>query len=437
MNRAVVLREWERRPRDSTPDDALDGLGFDDPAIERAARALADGDRLRVRETRRGLSIEARAHVGVVQVGPLRVTVVPKIPTADLWYILAYGLGLDVLDRRLPAELPPEASFADLLALLLIEEASALLRRGLRRGYRPQSGWLGSPRGRFDIKKVVAAWPLAEAALPCTWHEPSSDTLDNQVVRAGLRLARRAVYTPALRGALHRAEQAWEERCGVIRLDPATLARVNRERTRLTAAYAPAHHLVALLWSATGMPDDLAALSDGLTPIPGFLWNMATLFERFVARFLREHVTSGAVDAQTRLGDLFRIAKSPHPRRAPKPRPDLTISRGGRVVMVLDTKYRDLLTKGVPEGILYQLSLYGVAFAPTEPSTPVPVIGLYPGGSGGAPSSEDIVYELCPPGRAAIPICMRAVDWVEASRAVRAVEGRGRAGALAEGWIRV
>ena len=78
--------------------------------------------------------------MGVVQIGPLRVTVLPKIATQDLWYILAYGLGLDVVDRRFPATLPPEASFADVLSLLLLDEANALLRRGLRRVPR----WVGS-----------------------------------------------------------------------------------------------------------------------------------------------------------------------------------------------------------------------------------------------------------------------------------------------------
>ncbi|WP_437878386.1 McrC family protein [Sorangium sp. So ce513] len=435
MDRSIVLSEWERRPRGLASDEALAGLSFEDPAIERAALALREGGRLLVSETRHGLSIEARAHVGVVQLGPLRVTVLPKIATEDLWYILAYGLGLDVVDRRFPNELLlPDAPFADILALLLLEEANALLRRGLRRGYSAHSGWLGAPRGRLELAKLASAWPLSEAALPCTWHELSSDTLDNQVVRAGLRFARKAVLTPELRGALNRAERAWEERCSSVHLDAATLARVERERTRLTAAYEPAHHLVTLLWSGAGMPDDLEALSPGVTPIPGLLWNMATLFERFVARFLREHVESGTVDAQVPLTRLYRVAKGPPDLRAPKPRPDLTVSRGGRVVMVLDTKYRDLATKEIGEGILYQLSIYGVAFSPKEPTPPVPVVALYPGNTS---RTEDTVIELrAPGGRGPIPICIRPVAWVEASRAVRSVRGRSRAIALAEEWIR-
>jgi 5-methylcytosine-specific restriction enzyme subunit McrC len=435
VDRAITLREWEELVARPEPDHPLFGLGFEDPSIERAARAASEGDRLQVRETRHGLAVRARAHVGVVQLGPLRVTVLPKIATEDLWYVLAYGLGLDVEDHRFPVDaLPPEATFADILALLLLQEANALLRRGLRRGYRAQRGWLDRPRERLDARALATAWPLTEAALPCAWHELSSDTLDNRVVRAGLHLARQAVYAHSLRGALRQAEQPWEERCALVRLDGATLARVERERTRLTAAYEPAHRLVTLLWSGAGMPDDLDEMDGGSLPIPGFLWSMATLFERFVARFLREHVPPGAgtIDAQVRLSHLYRVAKAKGAPKAPKPRPDLTLTREGRVVMVLDTKYRDLLGKGMTDGILYQLSVYGMAFGASEVAGSVPVVALYPAT---AAPAEDVVIELCPPGRVPTPIRVRAADWVEASRAMRNADGQARS--VAERWVRM
>ena len=97
--------------------------------------------------------------------------------------------------------------------------------------------------------------------------------------------------------------------------------------------------------------------------------------------------------------------------------------------MVLDTKYRDLLAKGVPETILYQLSVYGVAFGPVEPATPVPVVALYPSSTSPA---EDIVYELCSQGRAPIPIRMRSVEWVR-SEPGRAIAGRTKPGGRARG----
>jgi hypothetical protein len=87
----------------------------------------------------------------------------------------------------------------------------------------------------------------------------------------------------------------------------------------------------------------------------------------------------------------------------------------------------------VTRDILYQLSVYGMAFEPSESAGSVPVVALYP--TERAPA-EDAVIELCPPGRAPIPIRVRAVDWVEASRAMRSEGGRERAAAVAKEWIR-
>lgn len=273
------------------------------------------------------------------------------------------------------------------------------------------------------------------ARASIAWPTGSSDTLYNRVVAAGLRLARQAACSEALRGELRQAERAWEDRCAPVALDGGMLARVARERTRLTAAYEPAHSLVTLLWSGAGMPDELDALPAGATPIPGFLWNMATLFERFVARFLREHLPSraGTIESQAHLASLYRVSKGPGTQRAPKPRPDLMLVRDGHVAMVLDTKYVDLGTKGLADGILYQLSVYGMAFGASDSAGSAPVVALYPAG---AEASEDTVIDLCPPGRAPIALHARAVDWVEASRATREV-GRRHAAAVAERWIRM
>jgi 5-methylcytosine-specific restriction enzyme subunit McrC len=359
------------------------------------------------------------------------VTVLPKLPSEELWYALAYGLGIDVIDRRFPVDLLlPQASFVDVLALMLLWEANGILRRGVRRGYRRRSEWVESPRGRLEAARVASALPLTCAALPCTWHELSSDTLENQVVRAGLQRAISIVDTPGLRSALRSAERAWGERCGSIHLDGSTFARLGRTRSRLTATYEPAHRVVALLVAGAGMPNEMESIQTGGDPIPGFLWNMATLFELFVARFLAENAKSVTVRTQVVLRDLFAVVRGAANTTPPRPRPDLVIEQNGRAIAVLDTKYRDLAgAGGVTRDILYQLAVYGLAYRDDAMSSAIPTVALFPCEKPG----RDTVIELRPATGSPVPIVIRGIEWAAATCALRT--SRAASSRIAQEWI--
>ncbi|WP_224250282.1 McrC family protein [Hyalangium gracile] len=428
----MVLDEWQRL--EAPAEARLRGLNFEDRAIERASRSLTEHGFLRIQENRHGLSIQARQHVGVVQVGPLQIIVRPKLPPRDLWHILMYGLGLDTVERQLPVDIKlPEAEFVDLLALALLAEADTLWRRGLRRGYQSRNEWLASPRGRIDMARLAAAAPLTEAALPCRHHVLSMDTLENQVVRAGLALASRMAHSLSVRAALVQAERRWGEVCGQVPLNGARLRQVERARNRLTSAYAPAHRLVALLHEGLALPDTLEDIAPGKATIPGFLWNMALLFERFVTRFLQEHLREEEVSSQTSLHGLYRVVQPSSGIGVPLPRPDMLVRRNKKVVAVLDTKYRDLAARGITREILYQMSVYAVAYAGGQEAAPVPAIALYPRET----SHEDIIYAFrhgLHGGES--PIILRAVDWAEASRALRAQASQADLQRIARSWVR-
>lgn len=419
----VRLVEWETREAGRDPKDPLAGRTLDDPAHRAVAERL--GRRLQVYETRHGLGIAAEQSVGSVRLGDLDIRVRPKLAVEDLWHILAYALGFeDVLQPDVTASALADCEVPDLLALLLLREAERLRRRGLRRRYVERSAWTPLPRGRIDVAALARVPP--RETLRCTWAEASTDTPDNQVVRAGLALARRLVRSPAVAARLGRAEATWSEVCTRPALTRALLDRVDRERTRLTAAYASAHRLVRWIREGSSLDPELA---EGEEELPGVLWDMARLFERFVARFLGEHLRGLEVDAQAALPHLYRRIHDPRGGRLPRPRPDLVVRDGAAVVGVYDTKYRDLWDTKLPREILYQMSVYALAWS--KAGVPVPAVVLYP--QVGVPR-PDIVLGLTPALAPSTRIVLRGVDWVVAARMVQA-RRRCEASALAGRWV--
>jgi 5-methylcytosine-specific restriction enzyme subunit McrC len=422
------LTEWQRA--EAGPDHPeLRGLFLDDPAIQRVLQNRPLDDHLLVSECRHGLVIEARQHVGVLQLGPLRICIRPKMAVRSLWPAVTYALGLDDLVRHEPVELDLLGDFADLLAMALVAESERLWRRGIQRGYRETSEWRAHPRGRPDVVALARSGPLTRAALPCRHHEFTADVVENQVVLAGLALARGVSSHLPLRSALHRAHQQWSTVCRQLPLSGALLDAADRARNRLTARYAGVHRLVRLLHERSGLDDEHEQGSDTL---PGFLWNMADLFERFVARFLSEHLPEYEVTTQSTLRDLYRVVSGRPGLQAPRPRPDLLLRRraDSDVIAVLDTKYRDLWATSLPREILYQMSVYSLAWSEAK-GQDVPAVVLYPAVGGTHP---DAVLHLQVDGGKVRRIVLRAVDWAAAAE-VSGAGSRTAGERLARLWV--
>ena len=104
----------------------------------------------------------------------------------------------------------------------------------------------------------------------------------------------------------------------------------------------------------------------------------------------------------------------------------------GTTLAVYDTKYKDLWGTKLLREILYQMSVYALAWTGSR-ERGVPAVVLYPTPGG---EKADIEYELAVQGGQRRRIVLRAIDWARAIDAVgaRDVDAGGR---LARAWIRV
>jgi 5-methylcytosine-specific restriction enzyme subunit McrC len=365
----LLLSEWESKGPET--DEALRGLTL---GRDEAVAAICDPLRAQVdvRQERAGVRVSATSFVGRVQIGPLRVTVRPKLASEPLARLLRYAYGIDdlALQAVLPAPLLTHG-LHDLLVAMLVHEVELLLRLGLSRQYVRTAEDLALPRGRISIATIVTNGGIKEARLPCVFHDRSLDWLLNRIVRAGLARATVLASPGPLARHAARLEAAFAASVDALRLDLMGVERAEAALTRLTAQYRPALGLIRLLCGADGVALEPTSVA---VPVSGFLFDMNRFFQRLLSRFLGENLPNGQVEDERSIRTMLTYDPAANPRRraAPALRPDFAVSRHGKQRFYADAKYRDVWANGIPMHWLYQLHAYAGA-APDRVS-----IMLYP-----------------------------------------------------------
>ncbi len=310
MSIAIDLQEWQA----AAPMTHAQLVGVElprDDITQRLIQVLSEKKRLKVLELRQGVSLEASSYVGRIALGELQITIRPKIKMLPLLHLLQYTYGLRQLDLLSIAGFETESlTFQDLLIHQL----------------------------------------LADPRL--------EDCLINQVLLQGVSLAAWIANDDQLRTHLLQLAYFHLADIAPIKLDQQALKRLHREMNRLTAAYAPAITLIEILLASEGISLDESQPEQRL---PGFLFNMNRFFQELLASFLSDYLQDHTIQPQFEIEDMLVYVDNPQHHQAPKPRPDYVLKQGGKVVAILDAKYRDLWEKRLPPDMLYQLVMYALS----------------------------------------------------------------------------
>lgn len=365
---SISLSEWQTKSPDNCPD--LTGYFLEESRdCIRVASSLNQSRLLELVELKRGLRIKANSHVGRIRVGNLRITILPKINSTSLLRLLRYAYGFRKLELISDSKhLVDDCGFEDLLIAQLNAEARELLSRGLHRSYVQRNERLASPRGRIDVNRIANDCGVMTASLPCQHHPRIEDTHINQVLLAGLKLAGSIASLIDLRRESRKLASMLEEQVSVLNLDNHAMIQTERMMNRLTAAYGPSISIIQLLLESQGIVFEGETTTSKL---PGFLFDMNMFFQALLCRFLKENLEGYDVRDEHGLKGMMRYSREFNPlkRRSPTPRPDFAILRNGKLLGILDAKYRDLWEKKLPRDMLYQLVVYAVSQVSNPKST--------------------------------------------------------------------
>lgn len=257
-----------------------------------------------------------------------RVDLKPKVPIANLFRMLEYAYNLKsfrILEGQVDSQTLED--LYERLASILANRVLDRGRKGFHRSYVAETDRLPYLRGRMDMQQAIRApWNVA---LQCHYEEHTADIEDNQILAWTLRrIARSTVCSERSLPTVRKAYRALQGFASPLPFAGADCT--GRLYTRLNEDYHPLHALCRFFLEQSG-PTGKAG---DHTMLP-FLVNMAQLFERFVAEWLKVNLPR---ELFLKAQDRYDIDEDGRHHFSI----DLVIydAATGRARYVLDTKYK-------------------------------------------------------------------------------------------------
>lgn len=280
----------------------------------------------------------------------------PAIPIQNIYYLLSYAWDLLEEANEMAVDTEDLPQVLDLVARLLTQGTQRLLRRGMDRGYIPQTEVLSTLRGRIDFGASVKRLLLEQCKAQCNFEDFLPDLLHNRILKTTIQaLATADGLAFRQRRDLHTLLRRMDG-ISPLHLRKSHFAEVSLHRNN--ANYRLLMHLCELAFDNL-----LVNEQTGQRIFRNFLRDkrqMARLFERFVANFYRKE-TPWKVSPQEK---IHWDTSTPH-ELLPEMNADAVLRSSCRTVVVECKFYQDTLQLGrwsekpkLRSHHLYQLSTY-------------------------------------------------------------------------------
>jgi 5-methylcytosine-specific restriction enzyme subunit McrC len=286
-----------------------------------------------------------RGVAGTVVLPGCRLVVRPKIPLRNLFFMLDPNAPPTALDDT-TSRVPGTEAFHFLVACL-VRRLQEIASTGLHRGYAERADQFRTPHGKIDLPARLREAARHQPDFPCHFDDFTIDVPINQIARgtADQLLASPLLAAP-LRDALRRAVAPFAD------VTPGPLTAEAFASAVCPDAYRPLLDLCRLLVDGLA-PGESAGSSIG----PSFFLDLERTFEAYLTRAMID----GLADGPRTLWPQREQMAAEAPGQPPVVmRPDITIERDGRPLLVVDAKWKRWPPAVTVTDDLYQVLSYGV-----------------------------------------------------------------------------
>ncbi|WP_109261479.1 McrC family protein [Hyphobacterium indicum] len=373
-----TVREWQRI-----------GYGDDDATIpETQADRLAAAARQSGFAGKSGTgvldhgrkSLRAKGVVGVISAPGCQLEILPKIESGGESEVADSVLRERLIHMLavvydLPVESGPVAKLGwqrdtvlEILIRLFGRKLMDAVRRGMPRQYLEHQDELPAMRGRLDITRQFSRLAASPQILACTFDDLSPDHALNQVMKAVVTKLSRLSQSPDTAKILRELSFIYSDVTAVsaaaLRWDRIVIDRTN-ERWRDLLSFARLF-----------LTDRYQQTQSGLVDGHALLFEMNMLFEAYIARLLKRALAGTGYRVASQ-GGLRNCLYEGEKGRF-QTRPDILVSQGRQIRLVIDTKWKRLFPQsqdpklGISQSDVYQLMAYSQLYEAEQ------VMLLYP-----------------------------------------------------------
>ncbi len=282
----------------------------------------------------------------------------PAIPIENIYYLFCYAWNRFEQAQAADVGAASSPDLPNLLARVLLNGTTTILRRGLDRGYQLHEEDIATIKGRIELGATMQIRARSVRRVYCEFDELSHDLPHNQIIKASLnRLSRAATIDPMLAKDLQRLTEKMPD-VSDIRLEAQAFARVQLHRNN--------SHYGFLLNVARLAFDCLLPAQGGqgyrFTDVLRDERKMAAVFEEFARNFYRTEQSALKVEPLTIAWDAYAVSVT-GAGRLPSMRADVFL-RGPIRRIIIDTKYYASAlqsyhgSESFHSGNLYQLFSY-------------------------------------------------------------------------------